>query len=321
MSSIMDRKPTDEEYMQFLRVVEFADDPIKAIVSQYFYPESHNRCVYHYTRDAAFFSIIENNCIWSTPSFEKNDIDEMHDGANTVKNVLRDHAKQNDRSLAPLLAEFYDSQWKPPEKFPNFTVSFCEDGDASNLWMHYGGEKGVAPGKGFSIGFSVQHLINGTRLGYQFHPCRYNRELKHEIVSRAFETSIEWMENLIPINFHPATVFEWMSQSFHFSVLNMLPYFKNHTFVSEKEWRINITKSRDEWPRKKVQIQGGELEIIEFSIFSQQEKYYGKRLLPVFDVIAGSGVDEKTFEQARNVLDQNGYGFVSLRRSDCRLRP
>jgi hypothetical protein len=261
----------------------------------------------------------------------------MHDGARAIKEVLdkskkdleliegpAESASDMDRLIKAMTGSYFSHKWDPPELYDIYTVSFSEDGDSSSQWLSYveddGGEK--VKGRGFALGFSGIHLRNASQvLGYRFNSCRYDRDQKHSIVEGALDASVSYIKRMLQakLNFHAST--EWAEEKFFFSILPMLPFFKNHTFHSEREWRVAIFGDEDgKWEIGEVPVWGKNRKVIKFCLKSAHRNFNAVSYLPLFRVIAGCGITEPEMADARDMLDEYGYPDVPILRSECRLR-
>lgn len=329
---------TEADLLHHLRVVEYAGDPIlEYVLSQFERPLPEGEIVYHYASKSGFEGIVRSGNLWASPAHTLNDQDEIHDGARAIEDVLRnakndlenlnslsDSVPDADRFVKAMAASYFHSNYSPPKIYQIYTVSFSEDGDSSSQWLSYVEDDGDSKvkGRGFALGFSGVHLRNASQfLGYRFNSCRYDREQKRAIVNGALDSAVLYIKRMLQAKLTLGASVEWAEQKFFYAMLPMLPFFKNHTFYSEREWRVAIFEdNKSEWERDKVEVWGGTREILKFSLRSSQKNFSHFSYLPLFHVIAGCGITEKEVADARAMLDEHGYPHVPIVRSECRLR-
>ncbi|MGQ9370937.1 DUF2971 domain-containing protein [Azospirillum sp. ST 5-10] len=325
-----------EDLYRHLRYMEYAGDPLEP----YFRKSNigdlpEDGIIYHYCSIEGFHGILSSSCLWASPAHTLNDLDEMHDGARVIKECLRIGSEgleatkepgseaEDDDVFRKLMCSYFDSRWTPPQKFNIYTVSFSEDGDSSSQWLNYSeqSQHRSVKGRGFAIGFSARHLHNASHyLNYRFGPCRYARREKQAIVDGALDLCISYIRYMLSCGLNFGGCMEWAEERFFYSALPTLPFYKNQTFANEKEWRAVVVPGVWPWATDVVDVRGEKREIIRFQLHSTHHKFPGHTYLPIFRVIAGSGVSEDDLKDAREALDMAGLGDVKIDRSECRLR-
>ncbi len=93
--------------------------------------------LFHYTSIEGMKNIVINNNLWATDYRFLNDAQEMLDGINILKKVL----KSSEHYLLNTLCERVDNEWLLTSNYLNpHILSFCSTNDLLSQWRAYGGE-------------------------------------------------------------------------------------------------------------------------------------------------------------------------------------
>ncbi len=311
----MTNHPNDAEKKRFLRIMEFQEDYVDEWVKSQMVQElPASQVVFHYTNGDALLGILSTECLWATAVRHLNDADEMLDGVRVLKQTLSKYESHNNPGIA-VTARYMLHRYNPSDEFDIYTVSFCEDGDVANQWQNYAGNDG------FAIGFNAAQFLNASAESYLFRKCRYSPEEKLQIIDGAVIESFRYLGALANDKHRlPLDLMEdWICERFFLATLQNLPFFKNHTFRNEKEWRIVLpVNSSNAGSISYRKSDDKSIPYCEFRMYSKTID--GEFFLPITSIISGPHASSEKIEEVRSALTQSGYGDIPIFRSECTLR-
>jgi Protein of unknown function (DUF2971) len=179
--------------------------------------------IYHYTTQTGLLGIIENKELWATKIIYMNDSTEFAAVFKMTEDVL-----DNEEKTAP-------DPLRPPLISTNATrdvnvcvVCFCKKRDLLSQWRGYSGGGSY----GYSIGLNTDKLKNlASSSNFVLGSCIYDKALQQSIVK---EICDHYLQQLFTNTLD-------LLAAFTASIIELGAFFKDASFLEEKEWRLVST--------------------------------------------------------------------------------
>jgi len=203
--------------------------------------------VYHYTTMDALLNIIDKRQLWATNSRYLNDESENRLFIEAVQGRLHVCVP----GYADLVGNHLSNVYKRMVDLP-FITSFTEIGDSLTHWRSY-----CPDGNGVSIGFNVACLLNaeanhepeisfqleaGTmRATADFGQIRYLDPSHHPTIDEAIHAAVTDSKAFVESNGYDMAMFP---NELAFRIFWQAPFYKDHSFLNEREFRLQINSIR-----------------------------------------------------------------------------
>jgi len=203
--------------------------------------------VYHYTSLDGLAGIIKSQKIWATHTSYLNDASELIYSRELIYSALDKLQEKNiahngdkkDLSLRAFIADIKEliDKLLPSKNFGIYVCSFSEQKDLLSQWRAYS-QNGI----GFSVGFSLERLIEGAGINpYDIGLCNYDEEDQlskvEELVNKDFAKSILEAIDDLKRNSSDSKLKE-LTEKFIDKFLNLSVQMKHPDFAEEQEWRL-----------------------------------------------------------------------------------
>ncbi|MGN6365835.1 DUF2971 domain-containing protein [Asticcacaulis taihuensis] len=178
-------------------------------------------------------AIVKNNSLWATEIRYFNDSSELsHTSALLSSLILQ-------REKSEVLDQFRN--WSL-DRIQNgnllFIGCFTENGNLLSQWRGY-----CPPGKGVSLGFAPNMIINSARIQkFEIGRCIYDIKQQINILTEILVAIENAAKDYNPESqkrkFHPSQSFHGLFEIFESDLLKIAALIKNPAFHEENEWRV-----------------------------------------------------------------------------------
>ncbi len=214
---------------------------------------STENILYHYCRTDTFMKILHNKTIRVSDCSKTNDYSETQWIAtsmkNTIINAIVNDAEFNNiynydnnliEKVSKQISTTIEAVFLKKTRFMfTFVSCFSEEGDLLSQWRGYADD-----GKGLSIGFNKDLLLTLDIGGYNyfFKKVIYDIETQSEYVKNQILDLVNAYKNIEDEIDIPSHLYDFLFDvCLRISTFrNDSPFFKNHAFSEEKEWRLII---------------------------------------------------------------------------------
>jgi hypothetical protein len=158
--------------------------------------------------------------------------------------------KDSERDFLDTLLNKIDGLQQDVDNLEAYTLCFCEDSDLLSQWKGY-----AENGKGFSLGFKVDNLLNKYAKKKSDNRYYYGKNgvfiLLHQVIydeadiSEIFERAIADITGELASHMGEALIIEEMINEMLLLYIIMSAFYKDKSFEEEAEWRLVIIDSNE----------------------------------------------------------------------------
>jgi hypothetical protein len=298
---------TDDDLRKVAIFKEYGSPQVYSVVEEQFIPTPPpTGSVFHYTSSEGMRGILSNEAIFVNHISSQSDRDEASHGLDILQNTFEQLSEEWDDAVSRVFVDFIRSRDSGNRDKPSiYVTSFCNEGDRPFHWHEYG-----QAGTGWCIGLDFFHIRNAKQLPYKFNKCIYSDIEKRTRIRNILIQLVAHLKNDIRCGLHYGAINEWYAFEFLENIIPNTIFFKQEEFYEETEWRL-ITSSKLLNRQPAVRYSSGEpIEYFNFNLPSR--KLDNVKFLPISHLIAGPCVDENEINEVRELLDNKGYGYVSI---------
>jgi hypothetical protein len=213
--------------------------------------------LYHYTSMDALQSILTSGRIRASDALYLNDSTELTNARLFIQSLVETRLS-TDTELSRK-AEPHFSRLEDGKNSEVFVASFSEDGDSLPQWRGYGGD-----GFGVCIGFLPAAITagilegpdgsevqggGGRDFGFDLQKCVYTSKEKDKMLRETVDVFVEALKG----KHH--TIDEKRAGTLLGSLGSLCgPLFKDEGFSEEREWRLIVTTSNREFPKRHFRV-------------------------------------------------------------------
>ncbi|ARU57786.1 hypothetical protein OLMES_3765 [Oleiphilus messinensis] len=206
---------------------------IKEITNQ-LYSHTPSERLYHYTSFSGLRGIVESNAIWASDIRYMNDSAELRHTSDLIRQEVNRRIVE-DGSKTVLLNQFVD--WVA-RRITNghilFGASFRSNGNLLSQWRGYS-----ALGKGVSVGFSPEHIVQSAqRQQFQVGRCIYDEDEQRELISKVIIAVEALARDNLNVQSATDECFANLFNRIESDLLRIAAILKHPSFQEEEEWRI-----------------------------------------------------------------------------------
>lgn len=195
---------------------------------------------YHYTSQDGLIGILEDRSIRATSIRYLNDSTEFQYTVDLVNSFTKMYLSSgNNDSTKKLLMKKINEWSKEDNGHFCHTISFSEEPDQLSQWRAYSNNE-----SGFNIMLyeSTIDQLCSINKNFVFGQCLYDRQAQFDLIlGWIYEVENEHMDRIR----HTDEYVDKCFQSFLTHFYSKTPFFKDPSFIEEKEWRIVTTENNE----------------------------------------------------------------------------
>jgi hypothetical protein len=201
------------------------------------YADTPSSTLYHYTTFSGLLGIVGSRVLWASDIRYMNDSAELRHTVDLITAEVQERIESG-QAKSSLLSQFVD--WVA-HRFTNghmlFGTSFRSHGNLLSQWRGYS-----APGKGVSLGFSPDYILQCAELqGFMIGKCVYE-PVHQQFLIRQVVDAVERLTADVTADGRPgvelSALYREAFAAMENDLLRIAALLKHPSFHEEKEWRL-----------------------------------------------------------------------------------